>query len=138
MGVFVYPVIEGEPASWTAFESAGKPLAKVATDLETVAKRHGVQPLYGFYSMSREQAIAEVLGGDPDDPSSYDETKVPTEAWFEAEAGLKTVLWCSQYVEEHRNRFGEPDAILNDLREFERILSLAKSLGLRWHLGQSH
>ena len=137
MGVSVHPVIEREDASWTAFKSAGKPLAKVALDLEKAAKRHGVQPLYHFYSMSREEAIADVLGGDPDDPSSYDETKVPPEAWFEAKAGLKTVSWCSQYVEEHRNRFDEPDLVLNDLREFVRILSQAKSLGLQWHLGQS-
>src|SRR4051812_37791448 len=137
MGVFVYPVIEGEAANWAQFQSAGKPLAKAALDLEKAAKRHGVQPLYNFYSLSREEAIAEVLGGDPDDPSSFDETKVPTEAWFETDAGLKTVSWCSQYVEEHRSRFGEADSVLNDLREFERILNKAKSLGLRWHLGQS-
>ena len=58
-------------------------------------------------------------------------------AWFEAEAGLKTVSWCSQYVEEHPSRFNELDLVLHDLREFERILKQAKSLGLRWHLGQS-
>ena len=112
MGVLVYPVIEGEAANWAKFESAGKPLAKVALDLEKTAKRHGVQPLYDFYSMSRDEAIAAVLGGDPGDPTSYDETKVPAEVWFEAEAGIKTVSWCSQYVEEHRSRFGEPDSVL--------------------------
>jgi hypothetical protein len=137
MGVFVYPVIEGGAASWAEFKSAGKPLAKAALDLEKAAKRHAVQPLYSFYSMSRNEAIAEVLGGDPDDASSYNETMVPTEAWFEAEAGLKTVSWCSRYVEENRTRFGEGDLVLRDLREFERILNQAKSLGLRWHLGQS-
>jgi len=137
MGVFVYPVIQRPCASWAEFQSAGKALAKAALDLDKAAKRDGVQPLYQFYGMSREQAIAEVLGGDPDDPSSYDETKVPTEVWFEAGAGLKTVSWCIQYVEDHPGKFGNPDSVLNDLRDFERILNQAKSLGLRWHLGQS-
>ena len=137
MGVLVYPVIEGEAATWAKFKSAGKPLATAALDLQKAAKRHAVQPLYAFYSMSRKEAIADLLGGDPDDPSSYDEAEVPKEVWFEAEAGLKTVSWCSQYVEQHRSRFADPDSVLQDLREFERILKQATSLGLRWHLGQS-
>jgi len=137
MGVSVHPVIEGEAATWAKFKSAGKPLATAALDLEKAAKRHRVQPLYAFYSTSREEAIADLLGGDPDDPTSYDEAEVPKEVWFEAEAGLKTVSWCSQYVAQHRSRFADPDSVLHDLHEFERILKQAMALGLRWHLGQS-
>ena len=137
MGVSLYPVIEGQTAGSAEFGTAGKPLAKAVLNLEKAAKRSDVQPLYDFFSMSRPQAIAEVLGGDPDDPSSYEEAKLPQERWFDAASGLKTISWYMRYVEEHPSKFAKPDSVLQDLREFERILSRAKSLGLRWHLGQS-
>ena len=137
MGVLVYPVIENQTADWTRFRTASKPLAKVVLDLEKATKRDGVASLYKFFSMSREQAIADILGGEPEDPSSYDESKVPEETWFDVAPGLKTIGCYTRYVEEHRSKFAAPDLVLEDLREFERILSQAKALGLRWHLGQS-
>ena len=137
MGVMIYPVIENQTADWTQFRTASKPFSKVVLDLEKAVKREGVRSLYDFFSMSREGAIAEVLGGDPDDPSSYEESKLPEETWFDTEAGLQTIACYTRYVEEHRSKLAAPDSVLEDLREFERILSQAKALGLRWHLGQS-
>lgn len=136
MGVFLFPAVEGETTGWAEFRSAGKPLARVILQLEKIAKKNQLSPLYDFYDMLREQAIAELLGGDPDDPSTYDEAKIPAEKWFDPSEGLETVEFYIQYVEGHAVDFHNPDSVLKDLREFERILRAAKSAGKRWHLAQ--
>jgi hypothetical protein len=136
MGVAIYPVLEsGEFEDWGA-EIDGKRLARASAKLEKIAKKAGVKPLHDFFSMSREQAIAEILDGDPDDPSSYDEAEVPPETWFSADEGLATIAVLLAHVEAHPHEYRNASSLLGDLTVFHRVLEKAAQSEVRWHLGQ--
>ncbi|MGA2138709.1 MAG: hypothetical protein ABSH14_07600 [Verrucomicrobiia bacterium] len=139
MGVSVYPIVEDPTVEWAGFQSAGKPLAKAVSQLDLIAKKNRVQGLMEFFEETREQYISEVLGGDPEDPSTYDESKTPKEKWFDPQEGLKTIRFFAKIMEENPGsvRDADPERIVKDIQEFDRILSHAASIGMRWHLGMS-
>ena len=131
MGVAFYPVFEDENGDWPD-DINGKALASAADKLDEIARRSGVPTLYDFYSMTREQAIADVLDGDPEDPTTYDPSRVPGEKWFDCNDGLRTVralLSSSDSVGTH-----EHDITVADLLAFERLLVDAAMRQVRWHL----
>ncbi|MBX3413989.1 MAG: hypothetical protein KF708_14965 [Pirellulales bacterium] len=131
MGVAFYPTFEdGNPDGLA--EIAGKPLARAADVLAKVAKRWNVPDLYHFYSMDRHQMIVELLDGDPDDPASYDESKLLPEHWHEPTAGLATVRALLEYVRHDGSSID--DLVREDLETFERLLQSAIDRGTRWHL----
>ena len=55
---------------------------------------------------------------------------IPEEQWFLAEDGLKTVRALMQ-AEESRKM---DDRILEELKEFQKVLQAAAANGIRWHL----
>jgi hypothetical protein len=136
MGVEVYTVLENESEECAKFRTSGHWFAKVIVAMEKVAKKGKVHSLFDFYCPTREQSILE-LGGDPEDPSSFNEKELPEEVWFKAEDALETVQFYIQHIQKNKKQFDNADNILEDLNEFERILNIAKSNKIRWHLGQS-
>ncbi len=121
-------------------KSGGKDLKnlvkKAYSVIDKAAKKGKVRPLFDFYCPTREQSIIE-LDGDPEDPASFDETELPEEFWFNTDEALETVQFYIQHIHSNKKDFNDADDILEDLNEFERILSKAKSNKIRWHLGQS-
>ncbi|WP_165226931.1 hypothetical protein [Aquisphaera insulae] len=107
----------------------GKPLAH-EPNLDRVAKAAGVRPLMEFFSVDPEEAAAmmEDLGQDP--PAEG----FPAEAWFEAAEGLATVRGLSRQVGADPSAVRDPEAVLEDLRGFEEVLSGLQAAGVRWHL----
>jgi hypothetical protein len=112
----------------------GKCLARVANQLDTIAKKAKVSTLYDFYSMTREQAIAELLGGDPDDPSTFDESAVPAEAWYDPQVALQTVRALLEFVRKDGDAIEDVGCVREDLEAFERHLVTAAERNVRWHL----
>jgi hypothetical protein len=92
MGVSMYPVLNAD-VDWWDLNIDGKALAAAAELLEKIAKKRKVKRLFDFFSMAYEDAIADILGGDPDDPSTFDEAEVPHEQWFEPTEGLDSPYW---------------------------------------------
>jgi hypothetical protein len=90
MGVAFYPTFEDEKNE-RLDDIDGKRLARAADVLTKIASLARVPSLYDFYSMTRVQMIGNFLDGDPEDPSTYDESKLPEEHWHLASAGLQTV-----------------------------------------------
>ena len=90
MGVAIFPVVEDGTGGWTD-RINGKCLAKAVDVFDKVAKRRKFPKLFSFYSWSREDAIIEQLGGDPEDPSTFDESEIPAGRWFSPAEGLITV-----------------------------------------------
>ncbi len=133
MGVAFYPVFEGGSVR-SANDINGKCLARAADLFDKPCQQASLPTLYDFFSMSRDTMIAELLGGDPDDPSTYDESKLPDEHWYAAALGLRTVRFLLEFVITNASRFADYDCVREDLEAFERSLSHAAEQNIRWHL----
>lgn len=96
----------------------GNRLSRHLESLDTVARELGVRPLSEFLSMDKGAAIG-VLG---DEAADLD---IPPVEQFSAGDGLTTV----------RALLPRPEAqpALHDLKDCERILSVAAEHGVRWH-----
>ena len=96
----------------------GKSLSRHIDSLDSVARKLGVRPLTEFTSMDGD-ALADVLGDDADG------IEVPPLQHFSAQDGLATV----------RALLPRPEAqpALQDLKDCERILSIAAQHGVGWH-----
>ena len=96
----------------------GKSLSRHIESLDSVAQQLGVRPLTEFTSMDAD-ALADVLG---DDAAGIE---TPPLQHFSAQDGLATV----------RALLPRPEAqpALHDLKDCERILSVAAERGFGWH-----
>lgn len=138
MGSAFIPVFESDEPGWPD-DINGKCLARAANQLDKACKEASLPTLFEFFSMPRDTMIVEMFDGDPDDPSTYDESQLPEEKWFDAIAGLVTVRHLIEVVRSNQERFAEhdpvdlPNCVLEDLEAFERHLSTANKKGVRWH-----
>ena len=78
--------------------------------------------------------LMEMLGGDPDDPSSFNQSDVPAEAWYDAEKGLRVIRAMLAYVRDDGRQIDNVDCVREDLEAFEKCLADAARRGTRWHL----
>ena len=108
----------------------GKAVAREADRLDSAARRKGVEPLTALLSES-QAALIEQLKADGFDPSKM---RLPSEQWFDAATGLKTVRALIEYVSGNLNDFKQPNPILRDLRGIESTLAAAESQSIRFHL----
>jgi len=104
----------------------GKPLANAGESLDPLARQAGVQTLMEFFSVVPE----EVAGLFEDE--GLDLPKLPSEAWFSAEDGLKSVRALLQAADNVQN--GITGAVVDDLRQFQKVMETAQANGVRWHL----
>jgi hypothetical protein len=117
MGAAYYIVLEAEIDGWDTMMD-GKSLSRHIESLDSVAKELGVRPLTQFTSMDGD-ALADVLGDDADG------IEVPPLQQFSARDGLTTI----------RALLPRPEAqpALQDLKDCDRILSVAAQRGVGWH-----
>ena len=137
MGVAYYPVFEGSDAGWPE-DINGKCLSRADKHFEKVCRKNSVSTLLEFFSMSRDQIIAELLNGDPDDPSTYDESNMTPEHWHDPAEGLKTIRVLLDFVKANANQFADADCVREDLEAFEKALRWAEMNGVRWHLAMDY
>jgi hypothetical protein len=128
MGVALFIVPEREIPGLDVFVN-GKALGH-SKELDRLAERAGVSPLMEFFSENPESAAAfcEDAGGDPP------EEGFPAEEWFPAEDGLTTVRGLLSYLEANPTEVRDSSALIEDLKEFESVLSRLASEGVGWHL----
>lgn len=98
-----------------------KGLAKLCGQLE-------VRPLTDFISQSPEE-LAELL----DDLGSDVPEPLPEEAWFTPEEGLMTVRALIAHLSGNPGALRNAVAIVDELREYEAVLSRLIGPGVRWH-----
>jgi hypothetical protein len=129
MSVAWYIVLEREIPGFDHFVN-GKALGRAGKVLDALAEEVGVQPLAKFFSVSPE----ELLGFAEDHGVDLKENaiKLPHEQWFSAEDGLQSVRALMQAAESGKIR--HVDQILSDLKEFHKVLKVAKENGVGWHL----
>jgi hypothetical protein len=86
--------------------------------------------LMEFFSQDPAEAAAFLEAEEVEPPS---EGFAP-EQWFSATEGLATVLGLISYLEANGAAIPESSALIEDLREFESVLSQLASEGVGWHL----
>lgn len=102
----------------------GKAVARAGDLLDSFAKQKGQSTLMSFFSISPEE-----LGGFAEDHGVSLKEPAPQE-WFSADEGLRTVKALIDEAEKH-----QLDApVIDDLREFQTVLGVAKKNGIGWHL----
>jgi len=102
----------------------GKGVARAEAALDKIARKLGVTPLMDFFSASAE----EMKDFDVDIPDA------PPATFFDGNAGLRTVQALRAYLEQHPKELKDGAWVLDDLKEFERVLSKAAEHCVGWHL----
>jgi hypothetical protein len=113
---------------------SGKALARESDRLDLAARGRGVQPITSLLSESQASLIAQ-LQADGFDPSRM---RIPSEQWFPAADGLKTVGALIEHVSANLNSFKQPNPILRDLRAAETLLRAAHATGVRFHFTKTN
>jgi hypothetical protein len=129
MGVWIYPLIQGEECE---FDAAGKPLFRALGILKEAAKQKGLKTFMDLFDMTREQKII-AIGGVPHDPTTFNEAHIPEEVWFEPSEGLSMIEFCVEFVKMNGDKIKESDVVLMDLNECRRILKKAVELKKKFH-----
>jgi hypothetical protein len=128
MGVALFIVPEHEVPGLDPFVN-GKALGH-SKHLDRLAERAGVRPLMEFHSQDPAEAEAFFEGEEVDPPA---EGFAP-EQWFSAADGLTTVRGLLSELARSSAVVPEAAALIEDLREFESVLTRLDSEGVRWHL----
>ena len=108
----------------------GKALGRAEHTLDALADDLGVQRLMQFFSASPEE-LADFAGAQGLDLRE-NPIQTPSEKWFSANDGLKSVSALMEALEDKKIEHAGP--IIQDLKEFKRVLDAAREDGVRWHL----
>jgi hypothetical protein len=130
----MYIVVEGEDPGFDIFVN-GQALARNEDALERLANQLQTAPLLEFFSADENSMalLSEQGAGDPDWGKH-----LPQAQWFQATDGLVTVRALIAFLEENLMALGsETDAVLSELRQYERVLAKTALYQLRWHLAVS-
>jgi hypothetical protein len=107
----------------------GKALARSMEALEELALLRNVRPLTGFTSVD-PAAAADFLLGEGVPPT---EVHLPPIQQFSPDEGLATVRALISHLNVQPSAVRNPEAVLMNLRDCERILTRAQQHGVRWH-----
>jgi hypothetical protein len=109
--------------------ATGKALAREADRIDAAARRRNVTPITSMLS-ENPAALAAQMAAEGFDPSKM---RLPSEQWFPAAEGLKTIRALSEHVTGALNDFKQPNPILRDLKSTESLLQSAADEGVRFH-----
>jgi len=134
MAACLYIVVEGEDPGFDIYVN-GHALARNEDALDRLAERLNVRPLLEFFSAD-ENSMAMLLeqgAGNPDWA-----LHLPEPQWYSATDGLLTACALIDFLKANAAALGsETQPVLNELREYERVLRKTAQKGLRWHLAVS-
>jgi len=134
MAASMYIVVEGEDPGFDIFVN-GRALARHESAVERLALELRVRPLLEFFSADENSMalLVEEGAGNPDLLK-----RLPPPQWYSAEDGLPTVTALVDSLEADPLQLGsEGPLVLEELREYERVLRKTAERGLRWHLAVS-
>ena len=134
MAASLYIVVEGEDPGFDIFVN-GHALARNEDTLERLAERLRVNPLLEFFSAD-ENSMALLLEQGAGNPEWANH--LPKPQWFDPAAGLVSICALISFLHGAPTALGSETApVLNELREYERVLRKASQRNLRWHLAVS-
>lgn len=135
MGSAIYIVLEQELADVDTMMN-GKPLSREIDRISALCRKLKIKDLWEFCSANPDEmadffdAEAEYLENE-DGPTT---DMLEPEEWFSPEEGLAIVTALKEYITGDNHGLKNPDGILEDIGEMERILNAAKAHGVGWHL----
>jgi hypothetical protein len=130
----MYIVVEGEDPGFDIFVN-GRALARHEDALEKLALSLGVRPLIEFFSAdetSMSLLIEEGAG------NAELIKRLPPTQWYFGSEGLATVEALLEALKDEPQKLGtEGPQVLEELEQYQRVLSKTEARGLRWHLAVS-
>lgn len=134
MAASLYIVVEGEDPGFDIFVN-GHALARNEDALERLAERLRVNSLLEFFSAD-ENSMALLLEQGAGNPEWV--SHLPQPQWFDPAEGLITVCALLEFFSDHPAALGsETSPVIQELRDYERVLRKTAQRDLRWHLAVS-
>lgn len=99
--------------------------------LDTLCDALNVTSLVSFISQDPDE-LADIMGEEVIGVEGDDE--LPEEEWFAAEDGLATVRALIAHLTKVPSALPNADAVVTDLSDFERILTVLVEKQVKWHL----
>lgn len=128
MGAAWFISLERKIPDFNELDVDGKSAMRASDDLDAIAKQLAVTPLSEFFDASLDEMM-EMFGEEP-----FEGLEPREPRWFAASEGLKTTAALIKHVESEPKSVPRSDRVLQDLRNFEKILTRAATEGVRWHL----
>lgn len=130
----MYIVVEGEDPGFDTYVN-GRSLARHEDALEKLALALGVRPLIEFFSAD-ENSMALLI----EEGAGNEELlrRMPPPQWYSPVEGLRSVRALVGALAGEPQMLGSEGAeILEELREYERVLRKTEDRAMRWHLAVS-
>ena len=130
----MYIVVEGEDPGFDTFVN-GRLLARHEDGLERLALALGVKPLIEFFSAD-ENSMSLLIEEGAGNAELI--KRLPAPQWYRGGEGLGTVEALVTALDEEPHKLGsEGPLVLEELKEYARVLVKTEERGLRWHLAVS-
>jgi hypothetical protein len=128
MGAAWYIALEQKIPGFDELLVDGKSLADASDELDNIARRRAVTPLMEFFGAGADE-IMDLLGEDGIEGMEGLEPR-----WFAPSDGLTTTEALMSHIQSDPTSVPRADFVLEDLRNFEKVLKRANAEGIRWHL----
>lgn len=130
MGSAIYIVTKKKIKGFDPFVN-GKAIGKVDSEaLDRVCKAAGIESLLSFISQDPDE-LAEFLDGEGIEAEGDGE--FPAEEWFTPEQGLTAVRGLQAYLKANPGALSGQAAVLEDLAEYEGVLTKLAEKKVSWH-----
>jgi hypothetical protein len=134
MAASMYIVVEGEDPGFDIFVN-GRALARHDDSVEKLALSLGVRPLIEFFSADENSMSLLIEEGAGNQELVK---RLPPPQWYFGSEGLATVEALIGALQDEPYKLGtEGPQVLEELREFARVLKKTEERGFRWHLAVS-
>ncbi len=126
----IFPVLDKEIEGIDISSVSGRMINRFAPQLDEIAKSLGVSEIMSFFGANPEDYFDEDDLGEFEIPEEYLNGK-----WFDPKDGIETFEALLKYLSENPLSFDvETNALVNDLKDFEKILRKAEESGAKWHV----
>ena len=130
MGTAIYVVAKKKVKGLDAFVN-GKAVGRIDDALlEKLCTDAGVESLMSFVSQDPDE-LSEFL--EDEGMESEGEEGFPAEEWFTPEQGLVAVRGLSAYLGANPDIIPDCAAVVEDLNEYEAVLSILAEKKIHWH-----
>ena len=124
----IYLSFEREIADVDATKIDWRALSQATDSLDEIALAVGLAPLMGFFSIAGDEAQDFLEQHGASDAVPADQT------WFAAADGLKTVRGLLAALELADDAIAAQEQVIEELEEFENILEILQTVGVRFRL----
>jgi hypothetical protein len=128
MGAAWFISLERKIPDFNELDVDGKSAMGAADQLDEIANKLAVTPLSEFFDASLEE-MTDMFGEE-----AFEGIEPRESRWFAASDGLTTTRALINHVQSDPKSVLRAEGVLQDLRDFEKILKRAETEDVRWHL----